>query len=324
MSITLRQLEIFIAVAETAQVTKASKKLFVTQSAVSMALAELENQLGGSLFDRHGRSLLLNARGRYLLPMAKDITCQVSDIETVMSERNDKLEGSINVVASTTLGNYILPYLIGAFKRVHPNVHLNLLVYNTRYAEKLVRDRDVDVGFVEGPLSGREEIAWRPWFEDELIVLCGPTDPLAHNETFDVNEDIKGKKWIMREAGSGTATIVAERFGKYMADVNVVMEMGHPEAVKRAVESGAGITCLSSLSICREAEHGWLKGLKIEGLDMKRQLRIIQRTDLEISDALAEFLAFCDVMTICDDSRVCLSSPWKLQSLLARHSAMKK
>jgi len=324
MSITLRQLEIFIAVAETAQVTKASKKLFVTQSAVSMALAELENQLGGSLFDRHGRSLLLNARGRFLLPLAKDIICQVSNIETIMSERNDTLEGQLEVVASTTLGNYILPYLIGAFKRVHPNVHVNLLVFNTRAAEKLVLDRETDIGFVEGPLSGNDEIQWRPWFEDELVVLCGPTDPLAHNEIFDINRDLKGKKWIMREKGSGTAHTIEDKFGPYMEDVNVVMEMGHPEAIKRAVESGAGITCLSALSICREAEHGWLKGLKIEGLDMRRQLKVIQRKDLEISDALAEFLAFCDVMSICDDSRVCLSSPWKLQSLLARHSSLKK
>lgn len=324
MSITLRQLEIFIAVAETAQVTKASKKLFVTQSAVSMALAELENQLGGSLFDRHGRSLLLNARGRFLLPLSKDITSQVSNIETIMSERNDRLDGSIEIVGSTTLGNYIMPYLIGAFKKVHPNVHVNLLVFNTRYAEKLILEKEVEVGFVEGSLTGRDEISWRPWFEDELVVLCGPTDPLAHNEVFDITKDLKGKKWIMRESGSGTAATVRERFGKYMDDVNVVMEMGHPEAVKRAVESGAGITCLSSLSICREAENGWLKGLKIDGLDMRRQLRIIQRKDTEISEALAEFLSFCDVMTICDDSRVCLSSPWKLQSLLARYSALKK
>jgi DNA-binding transcriptional LysR family regulator len=324
MSITLRQLEIFIAVAETAQVTKASKKLFVTQSAVSMALAELENQLGGSLFDRHGRSLLLNARGRFLLPLSKDIICQVANIETIMSERNDKLDGRIEVVASTTLGNYILPYLIGAFKRVHPNVHVNMLVYNTRHAEQLVLDKEMDIGFVEGPLSGREEMEWRPWFEDELLVLCGPTDPLAHNEVFDIKTDLEGKKWIMRESGSGTVATIKERFGKYMDDVHVVMEMGHPEAVKRAVESGAGITCLSSLSICREAENGWLKGLKIDGLDMRRQLKIIQRKDTVISEALHEFLAFCDVMSVCDDSRVCLSSPWKLQSLLARHSALKK
>ncbi len=324
MSITLRQLEIFIAVAETAQVTKASKKLFVTQSAVSMALAELENQLGGSLFDRHGRSLLLNARGRFLLPLAKDITSQVSSIETIMSERNDTLEGKIEVVASTTLGNYIMPYLIGAFKRVHPNVHVNLQVQNTRLAEQLVCTGESDVGFVEGPVLEQEVILSRPWFEDELVILCGPSDPLSHNETFNMETDLKGKKWIMRESGSGTRATVSERFGKYMADVNIVMEMGHPEAVKRAVESGAGITCLSALSICREAEHGWLKGLRVEGLDMRRQLKIIQRRDQKISDALAEFLSFCDVMTICDDAKICLSSPWKLQSLLARHSALKK
>ena len=323
MSITLRQLEIFIAVAETAQVTKASKKLFVTQSAVSMALAELENQLGGSLFDRHGRSLLLNARGRYLLPLAKDITSQISNIENIMSEHNDTLEGHIEVVSSTTLGNYIMPYLIGAFKRVHPKVQVNMLVYNTKYAEKLVLDGKMDVGYVEGPVTETGTLHLRTWFEDELVVLCGPNDPLSNNTAFDISKDLRGTKWIMRESGSGTAAQFQEKLGEYYDDVSVVMEMGHPEAIKRAVESGAGITCLSALCICREKENGWLKSLKIEGLDMKRQLHIIHRKDLVISDALAEFMSFCDVMSSCNEARICLSSPWKLQSLLAKHSGQK-
>lgn len=324
MSITLRQLEIFIAVAETAQVTKASKKLFVTQSAVSMALAELENQLGGSLFDRHGRSLLLNARGRYLLPLAKDIVCQVSSIETIMSERNDKLSGTINLVASASIGNYILPYLIGAFRKVHPRVHINLLVFNTIYAEKLVLDGEVDVGFVEGLVSGNEEIKAIPWFEDELVVLVGPADPLAHNKVFDVNTDIKNSKWIMREKGSGTDAIFRHKMKDYLADMRVVMEMSHPEAIKRAVESGVGVACLSSLTVCREVENGWMKSLKVEGVDMKRQLQIISRVDKKKDDVLVEFLEFCDVMSSYDDDKVCLSSPWKLQSLLARESTKKR
>ena len=324
MAITLRQLEIFIAVAETAQVTKASKKLFVTQSAVSMALAELENQLGGSLFDRHGRSLLLNARGRYLLPLAKDITCQVSNVETMMTERNDKLEGTIDVVASTTIGNYILPYLIGAFKRVHPKVHVNLLVYNTRYAEKLVQDGKMDVGYVEGLLSTNREILVKPWFRDELVVLCGPADPLAYKDIFDIKIDLKDKKWIMREKGSGTDAIFRDKMHDYLDQITVVMEMGHPEAIKRAVESGAGIACLSSLCVCRETEHGWIKSLKVKGLDMKRQLQIIFRRDKEMQSHLVEFMNFCNVMSSCsEEERVCLSSPWKLQSLLARYSAHK-
>ena len=323
MSITLRQLEIFIAVAETAQVTKASKKLFVTQSAVSMALAELENQLGGSLFDRHGRSLLLNARGRYLLPLAKDITTQVNSIETIMSERNDTLVGEINVVASSALGNYILPYLVGAFKKAHPKVLINLLVYNTKMAETLVLEGASDIGFVEGQVSSKD-INVREWFKDELVVLTAPSDPLANNEVFDVEEDMKNSRWIMREKGSGTNAIFRDKMRDYLEDINIVMEMGHPEAVKRAVESGVGIACMSALTICREVENGWLKSLKVSGVDMKRQLYVISRKDKQMNDALAEFLSFSDVMTSCEEENVCLSSPWKLQSLLARHTSGKK
>ncbi len=323
MSITLRQLEIFIAVAETAQVTKASKKLFVTQSAVSMALAELENQLGGSLFDRHGRSLLLNERGRYLLPLGKEIICQVGNVENIMSEKNDTLSGRIDVVASTTIGDYILPYLIGAFKRMHPQVHITMLVHHTRYAESLVLDGKVDVGFVEGPVRNPDTKV-RLWFEDELVVIVGPTDPLSHKKTFDVESDFQNSRWIMREEGSGTVAIFREKMKAYLDQINVVMEMGHPEAIKKAVESGVGLACLSTLTVCREVEHGWLKILKIEGVDMKRKLQVISRKNLKINDTLAEFLAFCDVMSTCSQSRACLSSPWKLQSLLAKQSVQLK
>ncbi len=323
MSITLRQLEIFIAVAETAQVTKASKKLFVTQSAVSMALAELENQLGGSLFDRHGRSLILNARGRYLLPLSKDIIAQVGSIETIMSERNDKLTGQIDIAASSSVGNYILPYLIGAFKKAHPNVLANMLVCNTNVVESMVRDGSVDIGFVEGKISSIDLLV-RPWFKDELVVLTAPSDPLANNNEFDIDRDLKSSKWIMREKSSGTAAIFRDKLSDYIDDVTIVMEMGHPESVKRAVESGVGIACLSALTICREVENGWLKSLKIKDVDMKRQLHIISRKDMQMTDALAEFLGFCDVMSACEEENICLSSPWKLQSLLARHSTSKK
>lgn len=323
MSITLRQLEIFIAVAETAQVTKASKKLFVTQSAVSMALAELENQLGGSLFDRHGRSLLLNARGRYLLPLSKDIIGQVNNVETIMSERNDKLSGRIEIVASTTLGNYILPYLIGAFRRVHPKVLINMLVMNTNQAEKKILDGSMDIGFVEGRVSAKE-LNVLPWFRDELVVLAGPSDPVAQQRSFDFSTDLKKAKWIMREQGSGTAAIFREKLGDYYDDVNIVMEMGHPEAVKRAVESGVGVACLSYLTVSRETEHGWLKDIKVKDVDMTRQLTIISRKDKEMNEALVEFLAFCEVMSSSDKDRIGLSSPWKLQTMLARHSNRKK
>ncbi|CAG0909794.1 unnamed protein product, partial [Cyprideis torosa] len=161
-----------------------------------MALAELENQLGGSLFDRHGRSLLLNARGRYLLPLAKDITAQVVNVEQIMTERNDKLSGHIEVIATLSLGNYILPYLIGAFQRIHPRVHINMLVYNTQYAERMLADGAMDIGFVEGSIS-HEDLVSMSWFEDELVVVAAPSDPISHNKVFDVKKHCAQAKWVM-------------------------------------------------------------------------------------------------------------------------------
>jgi len=323
MAITLRQLEIFIAVADTHQVTRASKKLGLTQSAVSMALGELENQLGGPLFDRHGRSLLLNDRGRYLLPMAKDITFQIWNVESMLTEKRNSVAGSLEIIASSTIGNYVLPYLIGAFMRLHPEAHINMLVANTREAERLVSQGIMDLGFVEGKVSDNTVRA-DPWFEDRLVIIISHSHPLATKQKFLIPHDLQATSWVMREEGSGTAAIFKEKLGKHVALLKVATQMGHTEAIKKAVESGVGAACLSELTICREAEQGWLKSLTIEGIDMNRQLRIIQHQDKVTTRLMDEFLSFCEVITECSLGRECLSSPWKLQTLLTQYNKERK
>ncbi len=318
MPITLRQLEIFIAVAETQQVTKASKKLFLTQSAVSMALAELENQLGGLLFDRQGRSLLLNDRGRYLLPLGQDIISQVNNVESLMSEHSGSLAGSLRIVASSTIGNYLLPYLIGFFIHRHPNVNIDMLVVNTKVAEELIVDGNYDLGFVEGAVSS-ERLQIIPWFQDELVIFAGPTHDTASRDHFRIPEDLKKCRWIMREEGSGTAQIFKSKLGEHASDLRVVMKLGHSEAIKKAVESGAGVGCLSILTICREMEHGWLKRFQVDGVDMHRQLLMIHRKNKAKTRLINKFMDFCSIMTECSQSRKCLTSPWKLQDLLANY-----
>jgi DNA-binding transcriptional LysR family regulator len=319
MPITLRQIEIFIAVAETQQVTKASKKLFLTQSAVSMALGELENQLAGPLFDRHGRSLLLNDRGRYLLPMAKDITFQVWNIESMLTEKRDAVAGSLEIIASSTIGNYVLPYLIGAFMRLHPEARINMLVANTKQAENLISQGVMDLGFVEGGIND-DTVRAVPWFEDQLVVIVSPTHPLATKENFKIPHDLKETAWVMREEGSGTAEIFKSMLGKHVGLLKVVTRMGHTEAIKKAVESGIGAACLSELTICRETEKGWLNSLSIEGINMRRQLRIIQHRDKVTTRLMDEFLSFCEIITEYGLGRECLSSPWKLQAVLRQYS----
>ncbi|NQS72215.1 MAG: LysR family transcriptional regulator [Desulfobulbaceae bacterium] len=317
MSITFRQLEIFKAVAETNQVTRASKNLQLTQSAVSMALAELENQLGGSLFDRHGRSLLLNDRGRYLLPHAKEMLHQVAAVETVLTGQQDVVAGLLHVVASTTVGNYVMPYLIGAFMRNYPEAHINMLVVNTMQAENLVANGQADLGFVEGDINV-DSLIPTSWFNDELGIIVNPQHKLAGQKSFRIPEDLKKTNWVLREEGSGTAEIFTKRLGRHASTLKVISKTGHTEAIKKAVEAGTGAACLSKLAVTREAEAGWLKLLDIEGIDTCRQLWIIQHKDKIVTRLMSEFLSFCEGAVRNQVGCLCTNFPWKLQDLLTR------
>jgi DNA-binding transcriptional LysR family regulator len=315
MQITLRQFEIFSAVVEEKQVTRASQKLFITQSAVSHALTELENQLGGPLFDRDSRSLLLNDRGRYLLPLCREILSKTEHVWEVMNEKKGKLAGSLEIVASSTIGNYVLPHLAGVFKAMYPNTYLTIYIHNTKVAEQLIVDRKVDLGFVEAEVN-HEQILVKPWFEDELVIIVDPDNVLATGNRFRLSRDMRRSKWVMREKGSGTAQTFKKKIGDYVTDLNVVMELGHTEAIKKAVEAGTGLACLSNLAVSGEIERGELKELHLEGVDMKRKLHIIQHKNKVNTRLMDEFLGFCDIMSRCSHGRKCLTSPQKIKSLL--------
>lgn len=233
------------------------------------------------------------------------------------------MAGSLEIVASSTIGNYVLPYLVGSFMRLHPEAHINMLVVNTRNAEKLVQKGEADLGFVEGSVT-LDSLRAVPWFDDELVVIVSPTHKLGMNETFRVPEDLVETNWVMREEGSGTAEIFRKKLGRHADLLKVVTKMGHTEAIKKAVESGVGAACLSQLTVCRETEQGWLKCLPIEGMDMRRQLRIIQHQEKVVTRLMDEFLSFCEVITECGLGRECISSPWKLQNLLAEYNAQKQ
>jgi len=315
MSATIRQLEIFNAVVESGQVTKAAKQLFLTQSAVSLALSEMENQLGGALFDRTGRSLELNDRGRFFLPLSREILDKLEDLNNLMNEKDGKFAGSLNLVASSTIGNYVLPYLITAFKNLHPDVHINMLVCNTKNAEKMILERTVDLGFVEGEVN-HEQIVVQEWFHDELVLISRPQKDPAAVVVCDVATDLKKFKWVMREPGSGTSQTFKSKLGKYVTDLQVVMELGHTEAIKKAVEAGAGIGCLSKLTVCRAINRGWLQQVPLFGVNTERQLSIIHHKNKAKTRLISEFLDFCFLLSQCSEGQSCLSSPEEFQKLV--------
>ncbi len=287
MAITLRKLEIFLTVTEFGHVTKAGEVLSLSQSAVSMAIAELENIACGPLFKRHGRKLLLNERGRLLLPEAREILQRAQNIEKLLQECAAEMMGVLHIGASTTIGNYLLPSLIAEFSSIYPRVHTHLQVGNTVQIEQGVDRGELDLGLIEGPCH-TQGLELLPWRDDELVVIAGPSHPWAKKRRV-AKKQLSEGDWIMREKGSGTREVFEAAMAAKVGGFNTRLELGHTEAIKKAVEAEMGVSCLSRIAVQRELDHGWLVAVETP-LKLQRPLAILLKKDSQRSRLKTAFL----------------------------------
>jgi DNA-binding transcriptional LysR family regulator len=289
MKITFKQIEVFVAVAKRGNMTQAAKALFLTQSACSMALSALEGQLNGALFDRRGKKLVLNEKGKVLFPKAANILTQVTELEDVMKrEKATTLTGNLIVGASTTIGNYLLPGIIGNFITDHPQTKIILRVGNTEAIIQQLLKFNIDVGLIEGSCYA-DDISVTPWKKDELIIIAAPTHPLAKKRKL-LETDLQQAKWILREAGSGTREKFEDAMGGKMLPF---LELGHTEAIKNAVMLGFGISCLSKTVVTDALANGTLVQLNTPFLKLTRDFFILLHKDKHRMALLEAFLEAC-------------------------------
>ena len=286
MHITLRQIEVFTEVLKSGSTTQASQVLALSQSAVSAALADLESQLGVQLFDRVGKRLVLNEHGRLLYPRAVGLLEQAIEIEQLFKEDN----GAIRLFASSTIGNYLLPGMIAAYRRDFPTLPLELSVGNSQDAINAVADFRVDIGLIEGPCH-EPDIISEPWLEDELVVFAAPDAPLLRQPV--TLETLAAAPWILRERGSGTREIVDYLLLSHLPQFQLGMELGNSEAIKHAVRHGMGISCLSCRVITDLLEAGTLTEVPVPLPRLTRALYRIHHRQKHLSKALSRFLAYC-------------------------------
>lgn len=257
--ISVRQLEVFCETAAAGNLTRAAQKLHMTQSAASMALGQFEKEAGGAVFTRIGRGLRLNDRGARLLSIAERTLADYDQLQTSCRE-GGPLNGTVRVGASTTIANYFLPGLCGEFMGLHDKVAIELRVGNTDEMALALRRGEVDFAAVEGPVSGKD-IDAHDWLRDELVIVTPPRHRLARNHTVRLG-DLMKERWILREKGSGTLNVLKEALTQNRLRIQKAQEIGHTEAIKRAVEAGMGISCLSYRAVIREATAGELGSLK--------------------------------------------------------------
>lgn len=288
--ITLKQLEVFIAVAQSGNVTRAAESLSITQSATSMSLSDFETQLGRKLFDRVGKRLQLNDAGRLLLPKALDAIARIQEIEA-MAASDAPLIGQLRIGASLTIGNYMLPGLIGSFMRTHAGAHVTLDVANTRHVIQALEHFQIDVGFIEG-FCHEPDIEVIPWCRDELVVFAAAGHPLALQQHI-TPDDLAATDWILREPGSGTREVFDNAVLGRIPRLNLLMEFSHTEALKRAVETGIGIGCASRRTLEESLARGSVVVLPTPFLNLERELYMLIHRQKYRTQGLDAFLAHC-------------------------------
>jgi len=287
LRLTLSQLEVFVAIARAGSTRKAADQVARSQSATSSALAELEVTLGVELFDRLGRRLLLNENGRALLPRAVALVEQACEVQTLYL---DKAGASLRIAASFTIGEYLLPQLLLTWKQQHPSGQVRLDIANTRDVLEAVSGFAVDVGFIEGQRS-HPELAVRRWMSDELVIVAAPRHPLAGQVA--TARRLQDATWILREQGSGTREAADRWLTSRLERVEVGLELGSNEAVKRAVASGLGLGCLSRLAVAHALREGWLLELRTALPPIQRTLSVVVPKAKRLGSAAQDFVRDC-------------------------------
>jgi DNA-binding transcriptional LysR family regulator len=286
MRLTLRQLDVMVAVAHSGSTTEAGRRLALSQSAVSAALAELEAQLGTRVFDRVGKRVVLNDAGRLLLPRALALLDQVRGIETLFADG----AAALRIGASTTVGNYLMPAVLGAFTRAWPRAGFELEVGNTQDVIEAVAGYRVDLGFIEGPCHD-DAIDVEPWLVDPLVVVASPQHELAQRCA--TTPELAQARWILREPGSGTREAVEALLLPHLRSFGAAMHLGNSEAIKHAVAERLGISCLPLRVV-----HDMLEARRLVCLDtplppLERTLYRIHARNKSFSPALQRFSDHC-------------------------------
>ena len=291
MRMTLRQLAVFVAVAQEGTVTKASDAVRLTQSAASMALADLEDGLGAPLFDRLGKRLQLNDLGRFLLPQALEILGRCESFEQAAKGELQSID--LRLGATLTISDYLMPDLMADFLQRHPQAHLQLQLRNTRQIIESVNQFQLDLALIEGSchLPQLQCIHWR---DDELAVCCAPQHPLTQLNHPLTPADFNDVEWILREEGSGTREVFDNAILKDLPDANIRLTLGHNEAILKIVANGLGITCVSRLAIEPLQEKGQLVILDTPFWELTRPLFMLVHRQKYQGPGLKAFLQFCE------------------------------
>jgi DNA-binding transcriptional LysR family regulator len=292
--IDFRHLETFCRVAGLKSFSKAADDLFLTQPTVSGHILSLEQSLSLRLFDRTSREARLTKAGEVFLEYALKILSFRKELLNALSEFSRGIRGELSLGASTIPGEYLLPKLMGDFKKEHPHFIIALKIADTKEIIQYVLQDNVEFGIIGAKLN-HPSLHYEKFGEDEIIVVAPSDHPLTRKKRVDLDELLK-EPWIIREEGSGTQMAVEKAIrkkGKSLKQFNLVMETGSTSSVKEGVKAKLGLAFVSEKAIGEEIRQGFLSRIDVEGLEpISRQIYIVSNRRRTLSPMATEFLRF--------------------------------
>lgn len=289
----LRHLLTFRTVVDRGSFSQAAEELEVSQPAVSFQIRALEKALGQRLLDRSGRRVAATEAGDIVYRYARRMLGLEAELLRELEGLGTTVSGRLTLGSSTGPGEVVLPRLLAAFRRAHPDVEVSLVVQDTQTVCDRVLDGELELGVVgaERPHRG---LVFERFMRDDVIVIVPAGHALAGRGTVRL-EDLRGTPFVMQQQGSGVRVVLEEALrvrGMRLRDLDVVMELGLQQSVKAAVLDGLGITIISRLAVQREVASGDLVALDIEGDDLARDFHVVRhagRTPSRVSTAFLEF-----------------------------------
>jgi len=270
-----QRLKAFCLVVEMKSFTKAAEARFMTQSAISHLIKNLEDELGVKLLNRKGKTIELTPVGRVFYKQAKFILGQYKAMEDELYSVLNKVKGSVLIGASPTISTYLLPQVFYDFSRQYPEVHMHLSVSNTGEIINELSEGRIDIGIVEGQVND-SRIVSEKIAEDEIVMIASENNPLTE-KTGITSRDLMSQTFILPESGSGTREIVDNylaSLGINAQKLRIFMTTGNPELIIQMVQSGSGIAFVSKWSAFKSIKEDMVKLLPVSSQRLRRQFCI--------------------------------------------------
>lgn len=288
----IESLKLFCLVVDEGSISQAARLCYLSQPAVTRQIHQLENFYGTLLFDRSEGKLRVTETGKMLYPFAKAIVNDFDRSKEFIQQATGAYNESLRVGASPTIGEYLLPNLLGSFKKQKPEVKVSLTIRNTPSILDDLSNDVIDLALVEGIIENTSFIVEK-FADDELILVCPSQHPWCERTEIHV-EELANEQMIWRESISGTRMIVENKLREYgvLDKIESYMEIGSTQAIKCAVEAGLGISILPRLTVARELEQGFLYEVKMKGVEINRNLWIVRKPQRFDRMSVTSFIEF--------------------------------